>query len=254
MSKFDLTDCNVSKTPMEAGYMRAGEDSEQLTDATKYRSLVGGLLYIAVNTRPDIAASVSILGRCVSQPTERDWKAAKRVVRYLKGTKQLQLKFGPGDEWNLLGYSDADWAGDLSSRRSTTGFIFFFGSGPVTWVSRRQSCVSLSSMEAEYVALSEASQELVWLRRLFKEIGEDISKATTILEDNQSCLSFVKAERSSKRSKHIDTKMHFVKDLCDQGDLKLVYCPSDEMTADALTKPLGAIRFLEMLERMGLCH
>lgn len=104
------------------------------------------------------------------------------------------------------------------------------------------------------MALSEASQELVWLRRLFNEIGEDTSKATTIFEDNQSCLSFVKSERTSKRSKHIDTKMHFVKDLCDQGDLELVYCPSDEMTADALTKPLGAVRFKEMLERMGLGH
>lgn len=107
-------------------------------------------------------------------------------------------------------------------------------------------------MEAEYIALSEASQELVSLHRLFKEIGEDSSKATTVFEDNQSCLSFVKSERSSKRSKHIDTRKHFVKDLCDQGALELVYCPSDEMTGDALTKPLGTVRFREMLERMGL--
>lgn len=221
-------------------------------DVTRYRSLVGGLLNVAVNARPDIAASVSILGRCVSRPTERDWKAAKRVLRYLKGTKQHKLEFGPGNGWNLVGYSDADWAGDQSSRRSTTGFIFFYGSGPIAWVSRRQSCVSLSSMEAEYVALSEASQELIWLRRLFNEIGEGTAKATTIFEDNQSCLSFVKAERTTKRSKHIDTKMHFVKDLCDQGDLELIYCPSGEMIADALTKPLGAVRFRELLERMGL--
>lgn len=252
LNKFEMADCNPSKTPMEAGYLSVDEESDQLVDITRYRSLVGGLLYVAVNARPDIAVSVAILGRSVSRPTERDWKAAKRVVRYLKGTKQFKLEFRPGDGWDLVGYSDADWAGDQRSRRSTTGFIYFVGSGPVAWVSRRQSSVSLSSMEAEYIALSEASQELIWLRRLLNEIGEDISMATTVYEDNQSCLSFVKAERTSKRSKHIDTKMHFVKDLCDRGDLKLVYCPSNEMIADALTKPLGAVRFREMLERMGI--
>lgn len=167
----------------------------------------------------------------------------------------MKLKFGPGDGgWNLVGYSDADWAGDPASRRSTTGFVFFLGCGPIAWVSRRQSCVSLSSMEAEYISLSDACQELTWLRRLMADLGEQQRGATTVFEDNQSCLSFVHAERATKRSKHIDTRRHFIKDLSERGEVKLLYCPSEQMTADALTKPLGATRFWQLLEQLGVSN
>ncbi|XP_058840902.1 uncharacterized protein LOC131696374 [Topomyia yanbarensis] len=212
---------------MDTGYTRSENNGAPFGDTTLYRSLVGALLYVAVNGRPDIAASVSLLGRKVSAPTEMDWTAAKRVVRYLKCTKELKLTFSAGDGWALVGYSDADWAGDHATRRSTTGYIFFFGGGPVAWVSHRQSCVSFSSMEAEYNALSESCQELIWLRRLLEDLGEIQLDATTLFEDNQSCLSFVQVERTSKRSKHIDTKQHFIKDLCEGGVIKLVYCPSE---------------------------
>lgn len=255
VKRFNLEDCKPSKTPMDAGYTRAGNDSKPFTDITLYRSLVGALLYVAVNARPDVAVSVSLLGRKASAPTDQDWKAAKRIVRYLKGTKDMRLKFGPGDGgWNLVGYSDADWAGDLASRRSTTGYVFFFGGGPIAWVSRRQSCVSLSSMEAEYISLSDACQELTWLRRLMADLGEQQRGATIMYEDNQSCLSFVQAERATKRSKHIDTRRHFIKDLSDRGEVKLLYCPSEQMTADALTKPLGATRFWQLLRQLGVSN
>ncbi|XP_055633002.1 uncharacterized protein LOC129773420 [Toxorhynchites rutilus septentrionalis] len=236
---------------MNPGYQGADDTSQAFSDTFLYRSLVGALLYVAVNARPDIAVSVSLLGRKVSAPTEMDWKAAKRVVRYLKGTMEVRLRFDPGKDWTLVCYSDADWAGDHASRRSTTGFIFFFGNGPIAWVSRRQTCVSLSSMEAEYIALSEACQELLWLRRLMADFGEDLSKATTIFEDNQSCLSFVKAERTSKRSKHIDTRHHFVKDMAERGEIKLVYFPTEKMLADAFTKPLAATKFRQLAEMSG---
>ncbi|KXJ62360.1 hypothetical protein RP20_CCG010799 [Aedes albopictus] len=237
---------------MDPGYVGESNSSQPFPDTFLYRSLIGALLYVAVNARPDIASAVSILGRKVSAPTENDWKAAKRIVKYLKGTMEMRLRFEPGKEWALVGYSDADWAGDHASRRSTTGFIFFFGSGPVAWASRRQTSVSLSSMEAEYIALSETCQELLWLRRLMADLGEDVSKATTVFEDNQSCLSFVKAERTSKRSKHIDTRQHFVKDMTERGEAALVYCPTERMVADALTKPLGATKFRQLVEMSGL--
>lgn len=194
VKRFGLADCNPSKTPMDPGYVRY-EDSQPMADVTRYRSLVGALLYISVNSRPDIAASVSFLGRRASQPTINDWKAAKRVLRYLKGTKELKLKFGPGEEWLLRGYSDSDWAGDHDTRKSTTGFVFLYGTGPISWVSRRQTCVTLSSMEAEYVALSDTCQELIWIRRLLSDLEEPPVGATHVFEDNQSCLSFVQAER-----------------------------------------------------------
>lgn len=252
IKRFGLEECKPSGTPMDPGYVGINDSSQPFSDTFLYRSLIGALLYVAVNARPDIASSVSILGRKVSAPSEMDWKAAKRIVKYLKGTMELRLRFEPGQDWALIGYSDADWAGDQASRRSTTGFIFFFGVGPIAWASRRQTCVSLSSMEAEYIALSETCQELLWLRRLMADLGEDVSKATTIFEDNQSCLSFIKAERTSKRSKHIDTRRHFVKDMTERGEVILVYCPTERMVADALTKPLGATKFRQLVEMSGL--
>ncbi|XP_055589582.1 uncharacterized protein LOC129741816 [Uranotaenia lowii] len=193
IKQFGLEDCKPSNSIMDPGYVASDHPSPFFVDTYRYRSLIGALLYVAVNARPDVAASVSLLGRKVSAPTEMDWTAAKRVVRYLKGTMELRLRFESGKEWGLIGNSDSDWAGDHASRRSTTGFLFFYGSGPIAWASRRQSCVSLSSMEAEYMALSETCQELLWLRRLMADFGEDVSKATTIFEENQSCLSFVRA-------------------------------------------------------------
>lgn len=252
IKRFGLTDCKPAKTPMEPGYSKAEVQGKPFEDTTQYRSLLGALLYVAVTARPDVAVSVSILGRRVSAPTDTDWKAAKRVVKYLKGTKNMQLVFGLGEGWKLIGYSDADWAGDQESRRSTTGFVFLFGGGAIVWASRKQSCVSLSSMEAEYIALSDTCQELIWLRRLMTDLGEKPTSATTVFDDNQSCLSFVQAERTTKRSKHIDTRRHFIKDQCERGELKLLYCPSEEITADALTKPLGGTKFQKLLGQFGL--
>lgn len=217
VDRFGMKDANPSKIPMDPGYVTNGE-SQSFPDITMYRSLVGALLYVAVNARPDIAASVGLLGRKVSSPAEADWTAAKRVLRYLKGTKDLKLHFGHENDWRLIGYSDSDW-GDQSSGRSTTGYVFFYGGGPIAWMSKRQTCVFLSSMEAEYNALAIMCQETMWLRRLFADLDEPLSEPTIINEDNQSCLGFVKVERASGRVKHIDTKGHFIRELCDKNEV-----------------------------------
>lgn len=209
------------------------------------------MLYVAVCARPDIAASVSILGRSVCAPTEADWVAAKRVVRYLKGTKDWQLRYGD-PEGKLVGYADADWAGDLKSRKSTTGTVFMYAGGAISWTSRLQDFVTLSSMESEYVALSEASQEAVWLLKLFEDFGEPSFKPVTLWEDNQSCIKFVSSERTTKRSRHIETRQCFVKELCDAGVLKLLYCSTEEMAADLLTKALGQIKLRKFAGMVGL--
>lgn len=243
--KNGMEDAKISKSPMDSGFLKVEEKGEKFEDTTKYRSLVGGLLYLAVIARPDIAVSTAILGRSFSVPCEADWSAAKRVLRYLKATKDLYLRLGGKGDEGLVGYSDADWAGDPASRRSTSGSVFYYRGGLISWSSRRQQCVTLSSMEAEYVALSEACQETVWLRQLLADFGETQSAPTVLKEDNQGCLSFVKTERTSRRSKHISTKEKFIQELCDKGDIVLEYCPTDIMIADAMTKPHG--RFTKML-------
>lgn len=237
---------------MDPGYTSTNEDSKRFDDPTLYRSLVGALLYLAVNARPDLSLSVGLLGRKVSEPNNMDWCAAKRVLQYLRATRDWRLVFGPGEGWRLRGFSDSDWAGDRRTRKSTTGFIFFYGSGAISWVSKGQSSVALSSLEAEYNALSLTCQETVWLRRLLLELGEPEGAATVVFEDNQGCLSFATSERTSGRVKHIDTKRHYIRELAEKEVIKLVYCPTTEMVADALTKPLGPTAMQKFIKQVGL--
>lgn len=252
--KFGMSEAKPSRTPMDIGYPQDSETSQSLQDGQHYRSLVGALLYIAVTARPDIANTVGILGRKVSSPSESDWTAAKRILRYLKGTQDWRLVLGQSrEEGNrLVAYSDADWAGDVSSRKSTTGCVIFYNGGAISWISRKQNSVTLSSMEAEYCALSETCQELLWIRRLLKDFNEEQQQPTLVFEDNQSCLSFVSSDRMSKRSKHIETRQHFVRDLCDRREIRLEYCPTECMVADIFTKPLAAIKHHRFSEMLGL--
>lgn len=251
VDKFGLRDAKGAKTPMDTGYVKEEDKSSALSDGKQYRSLVGALLYIAVCARPDVAVSASILGRKVSAPTEADWVAAKRVVRYLKATKDWRLQYS-NSGGDLDGFSDADWAGDIRSRKSTTGFVYRYAGGAVSWCSRKQSSVTLSSMESEYVALSEASQELVWLLKLLNDLGEPYDGPVKVMEDNQSCIAFASSERTTRRSKHIETRENYVRELCHDGIIKLEYCPTEDMVADILTKPLGTIKQRKFSEMMGL--
>ncbi|XP_062539213.1 uncharacterized protein LOC134207527 [Armigeres subalbatus] len=154
-------------------------------------------MYIAVCARPDIMNSAAILGRKFSAPSGSDWTAVKRVIRYLKGTRDWRLNLG-GDSGGLVVYSDSDFAGYAGTRKSTTGYVLFYFGGAVSWASRRQDCVTLSTLEAEYVALTETCQVVVWM---LSDLGETQTVATTVNEDNQGCLSFARSERSTKRSK-----------------------------------------------------
>lgn len=252
--RFGLEHAKGSSVPIDIGYYRSREGSNKLDDNRRYHSLVGALLYVTVNTRPDVAASVSILSRQVSCPTEIDWIELKRVVRYLLKTINFKLRLATerNQPITLVGFSDADWSGDTFDRKSNTGYLFQLVAATVCWASRKQTSVSLSSMEAEYIALSEACKEVVWLRRLLEEIGEKQNDPTVILEDNRSCIDFVREERLSRRSKHIDTRLFYTKDLAEKGVVALQYCSTENMTADVLTKPLGAVKQRRFAEKMGL--
>ncbi|XP_075164053.1 uncharacterized protein LOC142236702 [Haematobia irritans] len=179
-----------------------------------YQETIGSLIYLAVNSRPDIAASVSILSQHVSQPMEEDWTEVKRLLKYLKGSRNLKLKLGSNEDLNqgLIGFVDADWAQNLIDRKSLSGYVFKFNGGCVSWSCHKQQSVSLSSTEAEYIALAEATQEAIWLRRLLTDFGIQIETPTEIFEDNQSCIKLVENEKFSRRTKHVDTKYHFIRD------------------------------------------
>lgn len=242
-SDFGLRDAKAARTPMEVCYGKS-DTSQQLDNNTKYRQLIGRLLYLSVNTRPDISASVSILAQRVSNPSNEDWNQLKRVVRYLKSTHQLKLKLSmvQSDKLALFGYADATWADDRFERKSNSGRIIYFNGGTISWACNKQSMVASSSCEAEFISLCEASKEVKWLRQLLVEMHEPIESHTTIYEDNQSCIVLVRDHKFSYKTKHIDTRYKMIRDLVKKGIIDCEYCPTEEMVADLLTKPLSSIK------------
>ena len=167
-------------------------------------------MYLSVCSRPDIAFAVGSLARHSAKPGKSHWTAVKRVLRYLSGTINQGIIFRRSESASIVGYSDADWAGDRQDRKSTSGYLFQIAGGPISWRSKKQDTVALSTAEAEYVALSFASQETIWLRRLTSELNSPPDGPTTILEDNQSAIAMARNPQFHGRAKHIDIRHHFI--------------------------------------------
>lgn len=220
-----------------------------LPAGNQYAELVGSLLYLCNQTRPDLGFAVGRLARKMANPTEGDMTAAKGVVRYLAGTRNMGLVYGPAQ--TLAGWVDSDFAGDVESRKSTTGFLFTLHGGAISWRSRLQRLVTGSTAEAEYVAASEAVKDSIWLRRLAGDLGEDAS-AVTLGEDNQACIAMASNPASSTRTKHVDVCYHLVRDYVERGEVKLRYVPTGDMPADGLTKPLPASTFIIFRTGLGV--
>ncbi|KMQ85156.1 polyprotein gag pol of ty1 copia retrotransposon [Lasius niger] len=204
-------------------------------------SLIGCLMYIAINTRPDIAHAASFLSQFNSCYSEEHVKSAKRVLRYLKGTINECLFFKKPDkeETNpvINDYVDADWGNDVSDRRSYTGYAFKLGKNLVSWESRKQQCVALSSTEAEYIGLASGAKEGIYLRNLINELYGKLVPVT-LHNDNQSAQRLASHKIFHPRTKHIDVRHHYIREVTETGAIKLEYLSTNEMVADILTKPL----------------
>jgi hypothetical protein len=181
--------------------------------------------------------------------------AVKRVLRYLKGTRELGIKYSAAAMASggclLVGYSDSDWAGDIDTRRSTTAYVFMIAGGAVSWTSKLQATVALSSTEAEYMSLCAAAQEAIHLRQLLSDLGFEQQEHTVIYDDNQGCVALAHSSRSNKRTKHIDVRYHFVRERVENKELKIEYVPTEHQLADLLTKALEKAK-LETLRRKVL--
>ena len=212
---------------------------QEYVDQFPYQSVVGALLYLAINTRPDIAYAVNSLARFNSCPTYQACKAAIRVLCYVRETSSLGLNFC-SDNLDLTCLSDSDWAGDIDTRRSTTGYVVFAAGAPIAWCSKLQTTVAISSMEAEYMAAFFAVQEVVWLRGVLIEMDLDYSQPVPLLIDNQSAIRLAKNPMYHKRSKHIEIKWHWLREkVAERNVVELVYVKSVDNTADIFTKALG---------------
>ena len=255
LRKHGMQDSKPTGTPIDVNSkLQPATTKADPVNQTEYQSAVGSLMYLAVSTRPDIAFAVNSLARFNSSPQKEHWTALKRVLRYLKGTLNHGIFYKQDGLNKCIGYSDADWAGDISDRKSTSGYVFMLSGGAISWSSRKQKCVALSTAEAEYVALSSAVQECIWLRQLEAELGNATEGLSLILEDNQSAIAMAKNPQYHGRAKHIDIRHHFVREQVALGNIELQYCSTTDMTADMLTKGLNREQFCKLRKETGICE
>ena len=201
-----------------------------------YREIVGALMYLVSCTRPDIAAAVNQLSQAMSRPLKEHMTSAKHVLKYLQGTSSIVLQYNKCSDNNLVGFTDASF-GSTESRRSVTGYVFLLNGAAISWKTRVQPTVALSTAESEYMAACAATQEAIFLRNLLSDIG--FTQTTTVLfEDNQPAIKIAENRITSQRSKHIDVKYHFIREAIIDGKIKLVYVPTCDQLADILTKIL----------------
>lgn len=259
LHNFRMQDAKPAHTPLELKInLSEIPESEYLNekiDSKMYQSLIGSLMYLSTSTRPDISYAVSQLSKFFKEPKRYHWQVGKRVLRYLKETQNVGLKFvkSGGD---LIGYADADWGNDLNDRKSVSGYCFLLAGGCISWQAKKQNLVALSTTEAEYISLAEATKECIYLRSLLCEIGycDIINKPTIIFNDNnQSTISLVNNPSSShSRTKHIAIKYHFVKDTIQKKEIMIIYKCTEEMTADILTKSLSLPKHTNCIRGLNL--
>ena len=244
-----MTDCKPVSTPQPSG-LKLNKAKDEAHTAAPYRQVIGKLIYLLM-TRPDIAATLSILSQHVAYPTDIHWHALQHLLRYLKKTIDMRLHIG-GTDLTLHGYSDSSYADDKDSRCSQQGYIFFLGDSPISWRSKRQQIVALSSTEAEYMAMGYASRNAIWLRSLLGELGL-IQPATLIRGDNQGAIALAHNPTHHEKSKHIDVVFHRIRDWIKNQRIKLQYCGTSENVADIFTKGLTHTLHRQALQYLQLC-
>jgi hypothetical protein len=259
LKRFKMSNCKPSSTPHQAGVylskeMSPADDAEKRTmQDVPYGQLVGALLWLATNTRPDILNAISVLCRFNNNPGHRHWTAAQLVLRYLKGTTSYGIEYSPNkNQPHLTAYVDSDFANDPDTRRSVTGYVIMYVNGPIAVKSKRQSSVSTSSVQGEYQAACDAVRVVAWLRKLLEDLGHAIDCPTEIYEDNQGCISLTENNRTDPRTKHIDTKYHYTREQVAKKIVKFKYVPTAKMVADALTKPISVSKFTWCRKPMGI--
>ncbi|PKU64415.1 putative mitochondrial protein [Dendrobium catenatum] len=236
-----FTDCKPCPTPITPTTRHSQHQTELFHDPSMYRRLAGSLQYLTI-TRPDISFATNQVCQHMQSPTTDDFIQLKRILRYLKGTATLGLPITP-DDTTIQTYTDADWASDLSDRKSISGICTFIGPNLLSWPVKKQITVAKSSTEAEYRALSAATSEVIWLRRLAAELHLDQSSPTLIHCDNISAIAIAKNLIFHARTKHIEIDFQFIRQHIASGNIRIQHISSHDQIADILTKPFNISRF-----------
>ena len=255
LERYGLQQCRTVSTPEAVGAAHDANPSLDLpADRQRYMEIIGTLIYASISTRPDITHAVHYLASHMQVPTQRHMQAAERVLRYLSGTKEVGLVFGSrngsivGDsrgrraqvQVDVCAFADADWANDKGDRRSVSGWVAKLNGDPVSWSSKKQRVVALSTCEAELYAESAAIQEVLWLRGLMEELGLTTQTGSLVYGDNQSTLAVSHNGVKGERTKHVDVKYHFVTETVERGEVQLRWVPTTQQQADIFTKALAA--------------
>ncbi|GLB42029.1 putative mitochondrial protein [Lyophyllum shimeji] len=258
IQKMGLDNANPVHTPMDINVRLQKHDAEDPVDLQlrhEYQVAIGMLMWAAIATRPDIAFAVQHLSQFSQHPAHEHFTAVKRVFRYLKGTIDVGLNYSGtafDREKIFRVFSDADWGNSPDDRRSISGYVCVASGGPVTWSSKKQPTVALSSMEAEYMALCHATREIIWLRSLVNELGLLGNQPTDLITDNQSAIKFADNPVFHARSKHIDIRHHFVRERIISNEIQIYHCVSADNKADILTKPLARPTHDAKMESLGM--
>ncbi|CAJ2653663.1 unnamed protein product [Trifolium pratense] len=248
--RFKMDQCNKVCSPMVPGNKLIRDENGKLVDATNYRQMTCCLMYLLAS-RPDLTFSVCLVARYMERPTEIHLAAIKRIMRYLKGTLELGIWYIRNEKLTLVGWSDSDYAGDLDDRKSTSGYVYMLGSSAVSWSSKKQAIVTLSTTEAEFVAAASCACQGIWLRRILAELGQ-LQECTIIKCDNSSSIKLSKNPVMHGRCKHIDVRYHFLRDLTREGVVELSHCSTMEQIADIMTKPLKLETFCNLRDKLGV--
>jgi len=246
LQRFNMAKAKAVSTPLPTSLKLSvkqspNEQEEEYLQKVPYASAVGSLMYAMVCTRPDLAHAVGVVSRFLSNPGKEHWNAVKWILRYLQGTSSLKLCFGT-EKPILCGYTDSDMAGDVDSRRSTSGYLVTFAGGAVSWQSRLQKCIALSTTEAEFIAATEACKELLWMKKFLNELGFT-QKRYVLLCDSQSAIHLSKNPTFHGKSKHIDVRYHWIRDVLDSKSVELEKVHTDDNGADMCTKALPRMKF-----------
>lgn len=253
LHKFNMIDANTNSVPVDP-HMKLQKGEGEPEKNIPYREAVGSLMHLAIVSRPDIMFAVSLVSRFLNCYTQMHWNAVKKIFKYLKATKDYGLCYTKTTQTSeITGYSDADYANDLDTRRSVTGYVFMKSGAAVTWSSQKQQTVALSTTEAEFMAACAATKEAMWIKQLLSDIGEYKQDTLCLHLDNQSAISVIKNVNFHKRCKHIETKYHFIKEKYHQKLISLMFVNSNNQFADILTKGLAKDKFVFLRSKLGMC-
>jgi hypothetical protein len=254
LQKFKMWNSNSVRNPIIPG-TATSKDGGNTVDATLFKQLVGSLMYLTV-TRPDLMYVVCLIARYMANPREEHLLIAKRVLRYLRGTVELGIFYKRSSSLNmaayLVGYTDSDYARDSDDRKSTSGYVFLLNGSAVCWSSRKQSIVALSSTEAEYVAATSSACHCVWLKGMLEELSLLKGTCVDILCDNSSAIKLSRNPVMHRRTKHIDVRFHYLRDLTNEGVIKLEFCGTKDQIADIMTKPIKLDQFEKLRDSLGV--